>query len=73
MSNSQPAFIAYSVKEREGKQAIWRRIGAVFAHNKGVGFNVELDALPLGDRIVLLEPKEDKAEVKTEADKGGAQ
>jgi hypothetical protein len=67
MSNHQPTLIAYSVKERgEGKQqAIWTRIGAAFPHAKG-GFTVQLDALPLGDRIVLREPKDDKSE-------GGAQ
>jgi hypothetical protein len=70
MSNHQPTLIAYSVKERgEGKQAIWTRIGAAFPHAKG-GFTIQLDALPLGDRIVLREPKDDKSEAKSE---GGAQ
>jgi hypothetical protein len=73
MSNSQAVFIAYSVKEREGKQPIWRKIGVAFAHTKKPGFNIELAALPVGDRIVLLEPKDDKAEVEADADKGGAQ
>ena len=62
MSNTQPAFIAYSVKERgEGKQAIWTKIGAAFPHGKGKGLTIQLDALPLGDSIVLREPKEEKA------------
>ena len=67
MSNTQqPALIAYSVKERgEGKQAFWARIGAAFPHGNGKGMTIQLDALPLGDSIVLLEPKEDKTEVKS--------
>ncbi|MCP3381254.1 hypothetical protein NLM31_12980 [Bradyrhizobium sp. CCGUVB4N] len=73
MSNNQPVFVAYSVKERLGKQPIWRKIGVAFAHTKKPGFNIELAALPIGDRIVLLEPKEDKPESETDADKGGAQ
>ena len=64
MSNTQPTLIAYSVKEREGKQAIWTKIGAAFPHGKGRGLTIQLDALPLGDSIVLREPKDDKAEAK---------
>jgi len=64
MSNTQPTLIAYSVKEREGKQAIWTKIGAAFPHGKGKGLTIQLDALPLGDSIVLREPKEEKVEAK---------
>ena len=48
----------------EGKQAIWTKIGAAFPHGKGKGLTIQLDALPLGDSIVLREPKDDKAEAK---------
>lgn len=64
MSNSQPTLIAYSVKDRDGKDDIWTKIGAAFPHGKGTGMTVLLDALPLGNRIVLCEPKEDKQEKK---------
>jgi hypothetical protein len=60
MSNIQPILIAYSVKERLNKQASWSKIGAAFANGTGKGMTIQLDALPLGDRIVLLEPKDDK-------------
>jgi hypothetical protein len=30
MSNEKPTLIAYSIREREGKKAIWTRIGAAF-------------------------------------------
>jgi hypothetical protein len=56
MSSKQPTYIAYSVKEREGKTSIWTKIGAAFPA-KG-GMTIQLDALPLNDRIVLREPKE---------------
>jgi hypothetical protein len=69
MSNNQPVFIAYSVREREGKKAIWTKIGAAFTHEAGPGMTIQLDALPLGNSIVLREPKEDKSK----ADNGGAQ
>lgn len=59
MSTTQPTLIAYSVKAREGKSDIWTRIGAAWPH-KDQGLTIQLDALPLGDRIVLREPKEEK-------------
>ena len=64
MSNSRPTFIAYSVKERgDEKKAIWTKIGAAFSHGQGKkGLTIQLDALPLGDRIVLTEPKQPDAE-----------
>jgi hypothetical protein len=63
MSNNQPTLIAYSVKERgEGKKAIWSKIGAAFPHDNGKGLTIQLDALPLGDRIVLAEPKREEAQ-----------
>lgn len=63
MSNNQPTLIAYSVKERgEGKKAIWTKIGAAFPHENGKGMTIQLDALPLGDRITLTEPKREEAQ-----------
>lgn len=60
--SKQPTFVAYSVKQRDGKQDFFCPIGAAFAHDKGPGFSIQLDALPIGGRIVLLEPKTDKAD-----------
>jgi hypothetical protein len=58
----KPAFIAYTVTG-EGKQAFWTRIGSAWAHNHREGFNIELHALPVNGRIVLMPPKPE-----TEAD-----
>ena len=61
--STTPTFIAFSVKQRgEGKQDIWTKIGAAFPHSKGNGLTIQLDALPLDDRIVLREPKADEDE-----------
>ena len=64
--SKKPTLIAYSVKEREGQKAIWTKIGAAWPHDKGNGFTIQLEALPIGDRIVLTEPKADEAEAKAE-------
>ena len=60
--SKRPTLIAYSVREREGQKAIWTRIGAAWSHGTGTGFNIQLEVLPIGDRIVLTEPKADEAE-----------
>jgi hypothetical protein len=66
MSSKKPTLIAYSIREREGQKAIWTRIGAAWLHGNGPGLSIQLEALPLGDRIVLTEPKADEAEAKAE-------
>lgn len=54
----KPTLIAYSVKLNDD-QAIWTRIGAAWAYKKGPGFSIQLDALPLEGRIVLVAPAVD--------------
>jgi hypothetical protein len=66
MSN-KPTLIAYSIRERgKGQKPIWTRIGAAWPHDSGSGLSIQLEALPLGDRIVLTEPKADEPEAKAE-------
>ena len=55
----KPALIAYSVKLGDDDNAIWTRIGAAWPHRKGPGFSIQLDALPLEGRIVLVAPSVD--------------
>lgn len=59
-NGNKPTLIAYSVKDgREPEQkAIWTRIGAAWAHEKGPGYSIRLDALPMDGRIVLVAPTE---------------
>ena len=52
----KPAFIAYSVTGKE-PQAYWTNIGSAWSHKNGEGFSIELTALPLNGRIVLLSLK----------------
>lgn len=48
----------YSVEEYDagnGKKArSWTRVGAAFPHKDGTGFNIELRALPLDGKLVVL-------------------
>jgi hypothetical protein len=62
-----PKFYAYTVKERgKGKDSIWTRIGVAFAHEKSGGFTLELYALTLDSKIVLMPPKADDANAESE-------
>lgn len=58
--NTANHLTAYSVEEFDtgnGKKAkTWTRIGVAFPHKEGPGFNVQLKALPIDGRIVLLPP-----------------
>ena len=71
MTDKKPALYVYSIREREkGKSDIFTRIGAAWPYEKNgkKGFSIQLDALPLGDRLVLAEPK-----AEPEAEGEGAQ
>lgn len=60
--SKKPTLYAYAVKDRgDDKKAIWTRIGAAWPHEKGNGFTIDLEAFPVGGRIVLREPKADEA------------
>lgn len=48
----------YQVKNREGKKAIWTRIGSAWAHADGEGFNIQLDAVPIDGKVTLRVPAE---------------
>jgi hypothetical protein len=56
----KPPFIAYSVREREGKESKWTEIGVAFPHKDGKGFDILYDAVPLSGRITLRANEEKK-------------
>jgi hypothetical protein len=59
MSN-KPAYIAHVVIEPgRGKKAIWHRVGSVWPHTNGNGFDLVIPAgISVSGRIVCTEPKE---------------
>jgi hypothetical protein len=57
-ATKMPTHIAYQVKSREGKTAIWTRIGSAWAHGDGSGYNIQLDAVPIDGKITLRVPSE---------------
>lgn len=59
---SRPTHIAYVVippKEGTERKPIWRRVGSVFPHGRGAGFDLVIDdQLAVSGRIVCTEPVE---------------
>ena len=62
----EPAYRAFSVIEREGRDAFWQPLGAAFENSDG-SYNVILQALPLPGpdgvcKIVLRGPKDEQTD-----------
>src|SRR5262249_62156133 len=55
---STPAYRAYTVIKREGKDDYWLNLGVAFRHEDGEGFNILLQALPTDAKLVLRTYKE---------------
>ena len=69
----EPAYRAYSVIEREGRDAFWQSLGAAFENSDG-SYNVILQALPLPGpdgvcKIVLRPPKEEQSQAERPRDR----
>lgn len=59
-ASKAPSHVAYHVRDREGSNSFWTRIGAAWAHADGNGFNVQFEVVPLDGRIVLRVATEKK-------------
>lgn len=57
--SKKPTHIAYTVTG-EGENQFWNRIGAVWPHEDGEGFNVQLSSLPIDGKLVVRIAKEKK-------------
>jgi hypothetical protein len=49
----KPSHIAYSIRDREGKDSKWTEIGVAFPHKDGKGLDILFDVVPLNGRIAL--------------------
>jgi hypothetical protein len=58
-TNAIHALNAFTVEEYEGNGKTgkrWTKIGTAFPHKEGIGFSIELKAIPLDGRLVALPP-----------------
>ncbi len=51
------------IVEGEGDKAYWTKVGALWRHDDGKGFSLQLSCMPLDGRAVI---REAKAKTKTE-------
>jgi len=58
-NDERSQILRLHLKDRAGKKPIWTKIGSAWSHEKGGGFNIELQALPMDGRIVLMPPKDE--------------
>lgn len=66
-----PTHVAYQVREGgEGQKSYFNRIGAVWAHKDGEGFNIQLDSVPVDGRITVRSVQERLQEAKDNARDG---
>jgi hypothetical protein len=63
--NKAPALEAFTVRDNGEEKGFFIRIGAAWPIKDGTGFSLQLDALPVNGRIVLL-PKKAKADSPAE-------
>ena len=49
----KPSHIAYSIRDREGKDSKWTEIGVAFPHKDGKGFDILFDVVPLTGRLTI--------------------
>ena len=59
--NRLPTHNVYVI-EGEGENAFWTKVGAVWSHSDGEGFNIALTAVPLTGRLVVRTRKEKQKE-----------
>jgi len=80
MSNDQsknskgPSHIAYHIRDGgEDNKGYFNRIGSVWPHKDGQGFNIQLDSVPVDGRITVRSVQERLQEAKDNArdERGG--
>jgi hypothetical protein len=52
-ASKTPSHTVYHIRNREGGEGIWTRIGSAWQHADGNGFNIQIETVPLDGRITL--------------------
>lgn len=55
-----PTHVAYHVRDSKGGKSFWTRIGSLWPHADGSGFNMQLDVVPLDGRVSIRIASEKK-------------
>ena len=68
--SKRPTHIAYQVREGDENNAYFNRIGAVWTHKDGEGFNIQLDSLPVDGKVTVRSVQERLQEARDNARDG---
>ncbi len=68
--SKRPSHIAYQVREGEENKSYFNRIGSVWPHKDGQGYNIQLDSVPVDGRITVRSVQERLQEAKDNARDG---
>ncbi len=53
-SNRQPSHVVFHVQDRDkSEKGFWTRIGAMWPHEDGKGFNIQVNVMPLDGRLTV--------------------
>ncbi len=65
--SKRPSHIAYQVREGEETKSYFNRIGAVWTHKDGEGFNIQLDSVPVDGKVTVRSVQDRIQEAKDNA------
>lgn len=68
--SKRPTHIAYQVREGEENKSYFNRIGAVWTHKDGEGFNIQLDSVPVDGKVTVRSVQDRIQEAKDNARDG---
>lgn len=65
--SKSPTHIAYQVREGDDNKSYFNRIGAVWTHKDGEGFNIQLDSVPVDGKVTVRSVQDRIQEAKDNA------
>jgi hypothetical protein len=65
--SKSPTHIAYQVREGDDQKSYFNRIGAVWTHKDGEGFNIQFDSLPVDGKVTVRSVQDRIQEAKDNA------
>ena len=66
----RPSHIAYQVREGEDNKSYFNRIGAVWTHKDGEGFNIQFYSIPVDGKVTVRSVQDRIQEAKENARAG---
>lgn len=63
-TTNKPYMLGYTVRPiGKGEKSSWSKIAVAWAHKDGLGYNVQMDAVPVDGKLVLRTVPEDHGDI----------